>query len=77
MLRVPPEAVGERLDQFLAAHVGSRAQAQRRIAAGGVLLDGVPARNNDRLRGGETIAITPEVVESDDAGGEPPGFVIA
>jgi 23S rRNA pseudouridine1911/1915/1917 synthase len=77
LLRVPPEAVGERLDQFLAAHVGSRAQAQRRIAAGGVLLDGVPARNNDRLRGGETIAITPEVVASDDAGGEPPDFVIA
>ena len=56
-LRVPPEAAGERLDQFLATHVGSRAQAQRRIEAGAVTLDGVPARKNDRLRGGETIEL--------------------
>jgi 23S rRNA pseudouridine1911/1915/1917 synthase len=61
-LRVPPEAAGERLDQFLAAHVGSRAQAQRRIEAGVVTLDGVAARKNDRLRGGETIVLAaPEV----------------
>jgi 23S rRNA pseudouridine1911/1915/1917 synthase len=56
-LRVPPEAAGERLDQFLATHVGSRAQAQRRIEAGAVRLDGVLARKNDRLRGGETIEL--------------------
>jgi len=56
-LRVPPEAAGERLDQFLAEHVGSRAQAQRRIEAGAVTLDGAPARKNDRLRGGETIVV--------------------
>jgi 23S rRNA pseudouridine1911/1915/1917 synthase len=56
-LRVPPEAAGERLDQFLATHVGSRAQAQRRIEAGAVTLDGVLARKNDRLRGGETIEL--------------------
>ena len=61
-LRVPPEAAGERLDQFLAAHIGSRAQAQRRIDAGAVSLDGVTARKNDRLRGGETIAIAPAAV---------------
>jgi 23S rRNA pseudouridine1911/1915/1917 synthase len=57
-LRVPPEAAGERLDQFLAAHVGSRAQAQRRIEAGAVALDGATARKNDRLRGGESIVLT-------------------
>ena len=56
-LRVPPEAAGERVDLFVAALVGSRAQAQRRIAAGGVLLDGEPARKNGRLRGGETLEI--------------------
>jgi 23S rRNA pseudouridine1911/1915/1917 synthase len=56
-LRVPPEAAGERLDQFLAVHVGSRAAAQRRLAAGEVSLDGVVARKNARLRGGEMVAI--------------------
>ena len=61
-LRVPPEAAGERLDQFLAQYVGSRAQAQRRIEAGAVSLDGLPARKNDRLRGGETITIAAAVV---------------
>jgi 23S rRNA pseudouridine1911/1915/1917 synthase len=69
-VHVPPEAAGERLDQFLAEHVGSRAQAQRRIAAGGVSLDGVPARKNDRLRGGETIVIAPPVVSEERDGGE-------
>ena len=56
-LRVPPEAAGERLDQFLAAQLGSRAQAQRRIAAGAVTLDGAlgpqerpPARRRDDRR---------------------------
>ncbi|HZL55362.1 MAG TPA: RluA family pseudouridine synthase [Solirubrobacteraceae bacterium] len=62
-LRVPPEAAGERLDQFLAAHVGSRAQAQRRIEAGAVSLDGAPARKNVRLRGGETLVVTAEAIE--------------
>ena len=61
-LRVPPEAAGERLDQFLAAQLGSRAQAQRRIAAGAVTLDGALARKNDRLRGGETIVVAEEVI---------------
>jgi 23S rRNA pseudouridine1911/1915/1917 synthase len=59
LLRVPSEAAGGRLDQFLAERVGSRAQAQRRIEAGDVLLDGVPGRKNDRLRGGETITLAP------------------
>jgi 23S rRNA pseudouridine1911/1915/1917 synthase len=75
-LRVPSEAAGERLDQFLAAHLGSRAQAQRRIAAGAVSLDGVSARKNDRLRGGETIAIAPEVLEAVLAAGGVADFAI-
>jgi len=56
-LRVPPEAAGERVDLFLAPALGSRAAAQRRIAAGDVRLDGATARKNDRLRGGETVEI--------------------
>jgi len=61
-LLVPPEAAGERLDQFLAATLGSRAQAQRRIEAGAVSLDGEPARKNARLRGGELITVAAEIV---------------
>jgi 23S rRNA pseudouridine1911/1915/1917 synthase len=76
-LRVPPEAAGERLDQFLAEHVGSRAQAHRRIAAGAVSLNGAPARKNDRLRGGETVVIEATLAERDRAVGELPGLAIA
>jgi 23S rRNA pseudouridine1911/1915/1917 synthase len=76
-LRVPPEAAGERLDQFLAAHVGSRAQAQRRIQAGAVSLDGAPARKNDRLRGGETIEVAQEAIEAPAEMGPDADFAIA
>ncbi|HEX4033297.1 MAG TPA: RluA family pseudouridine synthase [Solirubrobacteraceae bacterium] len=62
-LRVPPEAAGERLDSFLAGALGSRAQAQRRIEAGGVTVDGRAGRKNDRLRGGESIAVAPEAID--------------
>ena len=75
-LRVPPEAAGERVDQFLAEHLGSRAQAQRRIEAGAVALDGVRARKNDRLRGGETIVIAPSPVVAVPSAGEVADFVI-
>jgi 23S rRNA pseudouridine1911/1915/1917 synthase len=76
-LRVPPEAAGERLDQFLAAHLGSRAQAQRRIQAGAVSLDGAPARKNDRLRGGETIEVAQEAIEAPAEMGPDADFAIA
>ena len=75
-LRVPPEAAGERLDQFLAARMGSRAQAQRRIDEGAVTLDGAPARKNVRLRGGETIALADPAPRVPDSGDAAP-FVIA
>ena len=75
-LRVPPEAAGERVDQFLAERLGSRAQAQRRIEAGAVVLDGVRARKNDRLRGGETIVIAPAPVTPVPSAGEVADFTI-
>jgi len=75
-LRVPPEAAGERLDQFLAARLGSRAQAQRRIAAGAVTLDGALARKNDRLRGGETVVVAEEIIAAAGGGGEPADFTV-
>jgi 23S rRNA pseudouridine1911/1915/1917 synthase len=57
LLRVPPDAGGERLDVVLAAPLGSRARAQRLIAAGQVLVDGAPAKKGHRVVGGEEVAI--------------------
>ena len=54
-----PEAAGERLDAALAAHVGSRAAAQRLIDAGRVTVDGSVRRKRHVLAGGERIAFTP------------------
>jgi 23S rRNA pseudouridine1911/1915/1917 synthase len=56
---VPPEAAGERLDSFLAgvADVGSRAAAERLLAGGGVLVDGVPRTKSHRLAGGEQLEL--------------------
>jgi 23S rRNA pseudouridine1911/1915/1917 synthase len=74
-LRVPPEARGERLDRFLAtiAEVGSRAAAERLLAAGDVRVDGVARSKSHRLQGGEELVfeapeqpsaeITPEAME--------------
>jgi 23S rRNA pseudouridine1911/1915/1917 synthase len=55
-LLVPAEAAGERLDRFLARHVGSRAAAERAVAAG-VLVDGVVRPKSHRLEGGETVVL--------------------
>jgi 23S rRNA pseudouridine1911/1915/1917 synthase len=55
-LSVPPEAAGERLDRFLADHVGSRAAAERAIEAG-VLVDGLARPKSYRLQGGESLRL--------------------
>jgi 23S rRNA pseudouridine1911/1915/1917 synthase len=55
---VPPEAAGERLDRFLAGEVGSRAAAERAVAAG-VLVDGRPRPKSYRLEGGEQVEFPP------------------
>jgi 23S rRNA pseudouridine1911/1915/1917 synthase len=56
---VPPEAAGVRLDRFLAGlpSVGSRAAADRLLAADGVRVDGAPAARSLRLRGGERLRL--------------------
>jgi len=77
LLHVPPEAAGERLDQYLSERFGSRAQAQRRIEAGAVSLDGAAGRKNDRLRGGETIEISSPVAAVEEPGGALPELVVA
>jgi 23S rRNA pseudouridine1911/1915/1917 synthase len=57
--RVPDEAAGERVDRFVASlpEVGSRAEAERLLAAGAVLVDGRAPPKNRRLSGGEELAL--------------------
>ncbi len=64
MLTVPPEAAGERLDRFLALHLGSRSAAERAVATG-ALVDGIARLKSYRLEGGEQIAIADEAYVPD------------
>jgi 23S rRNA pseudouridine1911/1915/1917 synthase len=56
---VPESAAGERLDRFVAAlpGVGSRAAAERLLAARGVLVDGIARPKSHRLEGGEEVVV--------------------
>jgi 23S rRNA pseudouridine1911/1915/1917 synthase len=56
---VPDSAAGLRLDRFLAGlpEVGSRAAAERLLAAGSVQVDGSPPTKSRRLVGGEEIEL--------------------
>jgi 23S rRNA pseudouridine1911/1915/1917 synthase len=56
-LTVPPAAAGRRLDAWLAeaAPGGSRAQVQRAVDGGRVLVDGRPRPKSFRLEGGERV----------------------
>jgi 23S rRNA pseudouridine1911/1915/1917 synthase len=56
---VPADAAGERLDRFIASlpEVGSRAAAERLLAAGDVLLDGAARSKSHRLEGGEELVL--------------------
>jgi 23S rRNA pseudouridine1911/1915/1917 synthase len=56
LVTVPAAAAGERLDRFLARHVGSRAAAARAVADG-VLVDGVRRPKSHRLAGGEVLEL--------------------
>ena len=56
MIVVPAEAVGERLDRFLATQLGSRSAAERAVEAG-ALVDGLARPKSFRLEGGEEIAV--------------------
>jgi 23S rRNA pseudouridine1911/1915/1917 synthase len=71
----PASAAGERLDRFLATKLGSRAAAERAVAAG-ALVDGVTRAKSHRLEGGERI----ELAESEDAPAavavDPPRIVV-
>jgi 23S rRNA pseudouridine1911/1915/1917 synthase len=58
-ITVLPENAGQRLDQFLAAHLDnvSRARVQRLISEEKVLVGDAPAKASLKLRGGETITV--------------------
>ena len=58
-LRVPEDAAGERVDRYVASlpEVGSRAEAERLLSAGAVLLDGHAPPKSRRLTGGEQLAV--------------------
>ncbi|HEY3206835.1 MAG TPA: RluA family pseudouridine synthase [Gaiellaceae bacterium] len=60
-VRVPQAAAGERLDRFLASlpEVGTRAEAERLLAAGAVRLDGGARAKSHRLAGGEELELEP------------------
>jgi 23S rRNA pseudouridine1911/1915/1917 synthase len=60
-LRVPPESAGERLDRFLSQlpEIGSRAEAERLVGGGGVLVDGRSRAKSHKLEGGEELEFEP------------------
>jgi 23S rRNA pseudouridine1911/1915/1917 synthase len=69
-----------RLDRFLAeqAAVGSRAAAERLVAEGEVLVDGIARPKSHRLAGGEEIRFEPpEAAPEPEAEAEPSGLHIA
>jgi 23S rRNA pseudouridine1911/1915/1917 synthase len=61
--RVPPDAAGQRLDRVLAAlpQLGSRQEAQRLLAAGGVTVDGTVRPQSYKVAGGEELEFKPPV----------------
>jgi len=61
-LVAPPEAAGQRLDQFIATQLEgvSRSRVQLLLEQGDVLVDGAPAKASLKLHGGEEIVITGE-----------------
>jgi 23S rRNA pseudouridine1911/1915/1917 synthase len=73
-LIVPAAAVGERLDRFIATHVGSRAAAERAVQAG-VLVDGRPRPKSYRLQGGERLQLAGRAPSPRTAPPPPPAIV--
>jgi 23S rRNA pseudouridine1911/1915/1917 synthase len=73
-VKVPAGAAGERLDRFLAMHLGSRSAAERAVGAG-ALVDGIARPKSYRLAGGEEISV--EVAAEVAAVAPPPEPAIA
>lgn len=58
--RVSSASVGERLDRFVAAQMPelSRSRVQVLVKAGGILLNGAPARSSESLRENDEVCVT-------------------
>ncbi len=59
LLTVPSGCAGQRLDAFVGGQIDgmTRSMAQRLIEDGAVTVDNAPGRKNQRLSGGESIAV--------------------
>jgi len=75
-IEVPPGAAGERLDQFLAEPLGSRAKAQRLLDLGLVTVDGALQPKRHRVVAGERVLVEPEPVADLGPTGDAP-FAVA
>ncbi len=72
------DAAGQRLDQFLAEPLGSRARAARLIGAGLVRLDGRTVQKRRLVNAGEQVVVTAETLEVVPASGPAPAeFTVA
>ncbi len=58
-ISVPPDAAGQRLDQYLVTQLPdiSRARAQQLLGQKQALLNGSPSKASTKLKGGETVTI--------------------
>ena len=75
MLDVPDESAGDRLDVFLASHLGSRAAAARAVERG-ALVDGQARPRSYRLEGGERVELpAEEAAPPEPPSGPPPRIV--
>ncbi|MEA2167570.1 MAG: rRNA synthase [Solirubrobacteraceae bacterium] len=76
-MRVPPDADGQRLDVYLAAHAGSRAAAQKLIDAGLVTVDGTARPKRHVVRAGEEVSVGEDVREAAASDVPPAEFAVA
>lgn len=76
-LTVGPNAAGLRLDRFLAEPLGSRSQAQARIDAGAVSVDGRRVLKRHAVAAGETIVVARPPAAAVDAAESPASFQVA
>jgi 23S rRNA pseudouridine1911/1915/1917 synthase len=71
-LRAGEDDAGERLDQWLAGPLGSRARAQRLIEEGRVLVDGSPRQKRHKLAAGQVVVVEePDVTAPEPVGDVP------
>jgi 23S rRNA pseudouridine1911/1915/1917 synthase len=76
-LEIADADAGGRLDRFLAAHVGSRAQAQALIEAGAVSVDGRRVPKRHALGVGETVEVLARERPRPVAEADPAPFAVA